>query len=376
MSETADVVVIGGGSTGSSVAWHLASAGLTVRLLERGTIASGSSGDSPGIVRQYYANPALARLAARGLRAYRQWAETFDGDCGYQRTGFLTGVAQAEWEHTGGQVHQQQSDGIGIELYSPTQMRALMADLEVDGLAGAVFEPDAGYCDARATARSFAQGARRFGAVIDEHRAARRINAVNGRVTGVETDRGRIDSPVVVNAAGPWAASLAATCGANLPISASRQSVAICRIGAQVDEARLPGYSERGLGFYLRLDSPGVYMIGSLPPDDSCPVDPDALRRQMNGDVIRRYCERAAQRFSRLSGASPVGSRVSFFDDTPDGNPIVGVDPRIEGLIVAAGLSGHGFKFAPVFGQEIAALIDGGKMHVDLHQFEVSRFID
>lgn len=376
MRETADVVVIGGGSTGSSVAWHLARAGLTVRLLERGTIASGSSGDSPGIVRQYYANPALARLAARGLRAYRQWAEAFDGDCGYRRTGFLTSVAQAEWDHTCEQVRQQQLDGIGVELYSPTQMRSLMVDLEADGLTGAVFEPDAGYCDARATARSFAQGARRFGAVIDEHRTARRIHTVNGRVTGVETDRGRIDAAVLVNAAGPWAESLAATCGASLPISASRQSVAICRIEAQVDEMRLPGYSERGSGFYLRPDSHGVYMIGSLAPDDSGPVDPDALRRPMDGDVIRRYCERAAQRFSRLSGALPIGSKVSFFDDTPDGNPIVGVDPRVEGLIVAAGLSGHGFKFAPVFGQEIAALIEGGKMHLDLRQFEVNRFLD
>lgn len=117
-------------------------------------------------------------------------------------------------------------------------------------------------------------------------------------------------------------------------------------------------------------------MIGSLAPDDSGPVDPDTLRPQMDGDVSQRYCERAAQRFPRLSGASPVGSRVSFFDDTPDGNPIVGVDPRVDGLIVTAGLSGRGFKFAPVFGQEIAALIDGGKMHVDLDQFEVSRFLD
>ncbi|MCC8396881.1 FAD-binding oxidoreductase [Paraburkholderia sp. MMS20-SJTR3] len=376
MHETADVVVIGGGTTGSSVALHLARAGLTVRLLERGTIASGASGDSPGIVRQYYANPALARLAARGLRAYRQWAEIFDGDCGYQRTGFLTGVDHAEWERACGQVHQQQSDGIGVKLCSPTQMRASMPDFDADGLAGAIYEPDAGYCNARATAQSFSQGARRFGAVVDEQRAARRIHTLNGRVTGVETDRGRIDTAIVVNAAGPWAASLAATCGANLPISASRQSVAICRIAGQAEEARLPGYSERGRGFYLRPDSPGVYMIGSLAPADSGPVGPDALRCLMDGDATRRYCERAAQRFSRLSEALPIGSRVSFFDDTPDGNPIVGVDPRVEGLIVAAGLSGHGFKFAPVFGQEIAALIGGGKMHVDLHQFKVSRFLD
>ncbi|MFM0696375.1 FAD-dependent oxidoreductase [Paraburkholderia sp. SIMBA_055] len=376
MRETADVVVIGGGSTGSSVAWHLARAGLTVRLLERKAIASGSSGDSPGIVRQYYANQALARLAARGLQAYRQWAEMFDGDCGYRRTGFLTGVTHDDWENTCRQVHQQKSDGIGVELYSPTHMRAWITDFEFDGLAGAVYEQDAGYCDARATARSFAQGAQRLGAVIDERRAAHRIHTINGRVTGVETDSGRIDAAIVVNAAGPWAAYLAATCDANLPISASRQSVAICRVKAQAEEAPLPGYSERGRGFYLRPDTLGVYVVGSLAPDDSGSVNPDAFRSQMDDDASRRYCERAAQRFSRLSDASPVGSRVSFFDDTPDGNPIVGVDPRVDGLIVAAGLSGHGFKFAPVFGHEIAALVDAGKMHADLDQFKVSRFLD
>jgi glycine/D-amino acid oxidase-like deaminating enzyme len=376
MRETADVVVIGGGSTGSSVAWHLARAGLAVRLLERKSIASGSTGDTPGIVRQYYANPALARLASRGLQAYRQWADLFDGDCGYRRTGFLTGVAPVDWDDTCRQVRQQKSDGIGVELYSPAQIEAWLPDFRFDGLAGAVYEQDAGYCNARATARSFARGARRLGVVIDECRAAHQIHTKNGRVIGVETDRGRIDAPIVINAAGPWAANLAATCDANLPIFASRQSVAICRLKSPIEDERLPGYSERGSGFYLRPDTPSVYMVGSLAPDDSEPIDPDAFRPRMDGATSRRYCERAAQRFRRLSDASPGGSRVSFFDDTPDGNPIVGVDPRVDGLIVAAGLSGHGFKFAPVFGQEIAAIIGAGRMDGDLDQFKVSRFLD
>lgn len=372
MRETADIVVIGAGTTGCAIAWHLARNGATVRLVERCDIGAGSSGASPGIVRQYYADSALAILARAGLDTYRHWGERVGGECGYRRTGFATAVSAEDERVKRAHVAALQAKGIELEWLPVEVLRRRFLDLRADDLAGAVFEADAGYCDARATARTYADGARAYGAAIDLGCAALRVMTEGGRVTGVETDRGRIDCSIVVNAAGPWAAVLAARSGLPLPIAASRQGVAIVRIG-EAAGGNLPGFSDRAAGFYLRPDAPGHYIIGSLRAEDSGPTDPDHIGRAMDDAEAIRYRDRAARRFARLTGAIPIGRRVSFFDDTPDGNPLFGPDPRVSGLFIAAGLSGHGFKFAPVFGQAAADWVFTRRMQPEMRPFAVLR---
>jgi glycine/D-amino acid oxidase-like deaminating enzyme len=373
MHEYADVIVIGAGTTGTSAAWHLARAGASVRLLDKGAIASGSSGASPGIVREYYADPELSQLAARGVRAYRDWQQHYPGICGYRRTGFLTGIPAHEQVATQANIERLQAAGAALEWLSPVQAQALVPDLYTDGLAGAVYEPEAGYCDPRLTARSFAAGASAMGAEIEEGRAAQRIVCQSGRVVGVQTDTGFIASTRVINAAGPWAAALAADCQAPLPITATRQSVGIVQVCGP--DQLMPGYCDREAGFYLRPDSPGTYFIGSLIAAQSVPINPDAFDRTLSDESVLAYRDRAAGRLKRLVNAQPIGHRVSFFDNTPDGNPIVGADPRVQGLMVAAGLCGHGFKFAPLFGQAIAQWVVEGKMPEVMAPFAVERFI-
>lgn len=371
-----DVVVIGGGTTGCGVAWSLARAGLKVRLIERNAIASGASGASPGIVRQYYANPALSVLAAEGLRIYREWDEIVGGNCGYQATGFLSAVSSNDWDVVLKRVESLKALGIQIEAISARALGALLPDWNPDGLAGAVYESTAGYCNATATAKSFADAAMRYGAVIEEHRTVQEILSRHGRIEGVVTDKGLLRCPLVVNAAGPWAAALSRTCHAMLPISSSRQCVGTVALQDDERGARIPGYSDREAGFYLRPEMPNRYLIGSLAPCDSGPTDPDRLDRIMSEHTIRQFAARASVRFSRLNSATPMEGRVSFFDETPDGNPIVGRDPRIEGLFIAAGLSGHGFKFAPVFGRAIVQEITSKEGCVGMECFLVKRFLE
>lgn len=375
MRETADVVVIGAGTTGCAIAWHLARSGAAVRLVERSDIGAGASGASPGIVRQYYADSTLAILARAGLDTYRHWGDVVGGECGYRRTGFATAVSIAQEQTARAHIAALQAKGIELEWWPREILGRRFPDLQGDDLAGAVFEADAGYCDARATALTYAHRAHAYGTIIDIRCAALRIVVQGDGVAAVETERGRIDCGIVVNAAGPWAATLAARCGAPVPISASRQGVAIFSIGDE-KSAILPGFSDRDAGFYLRPDSPGRYFIGSLRADDSGATDPDNVGRAMDDAEAIRYRDRAARRFARLAEAIPIGRRVSFFDDTPDGNPLFGPDPRISGLFIAAGLSGHGFKFAPVFGQAADDWVSGRRMRPEIYAFAVERALE
>lgn len=379
MHEYADVIVIGAGTTGTSAAWHLARTGMSVRLLDKGAIAAGSSGASPGIVREYYADPALSRLAARGVQGYRDWQQHYPGTCGYRRTGFLTAVPEYERLFTQANLERLHAAGSTLQWYSAAQAQALVPDLNTEGLAGAIYEPDAGYCDPRQTARSFAAGAQALGAVIEEGRGAQHIVCQAGRVIGVQTSSGFIACSRVVNAAGPWAAALAADCQAPLPIQATRQAVAIVQTSAE--NPAMPGYCDREAGFYLRPDAPGSYFIGLLGAAEGELIDPDTFDRTLSNKTLLAYRDRAAGRVQRLREALPADRRVSFFDTTPDGNPIVGADPRVPGLMVAAGLCGHGFKFAPLFGQAIARWTIarwamGGAVEQALLTFAVERFLD
>ncbi|QIH10755.1 MULTISPECIES: FAD-binding oxidoreductase [unclassified Pseudomonas] len=375
MHDHADVIVIGGGTTGASVAWHLVRTGLSVRLLEKGAIASGSSGASPGIVRQYYADPALSHLAAQGVQAYRDWSQHYPGECGYRQTGFLTGITQHQERSTKDNISLLREQGGAIQWLSPAEAQLLVPDLCTEGLAGLVYEPESGYCDPRLTAQSFALGAQKLGAVIENKRAARQIVCKGGRVQGVQTDSGFIACEYVVNAAGPWASALAGGCAAPLPIVATRQCVGIVAVKPVDDLPPMPGYSDRDSGFYLRPDDEDRYFIGSLLREDSELINPDAFDRSMSDQSVRHYRDRAVMRLRRLEGARPVGSRVSFFDDTPDGNPIVGADPRISGMLVAAGLCGHGFKFAPIFGQAIALWMERKTLLEGMAPFSMERFL-
>jgi len=374
MARTADAVVIGAGSTGASVAFHLAARGLRVALVDRGAIAGGPTGVSPAILRQNYADPALARLAREGLRTFQRWTEEVGGDCRFVQTGFVTGVAAPDLEQLRATVALQRSLGIAIELLTPAEFGELQPDAVLEGLAGAAYEPGAGYCDPGAATAALVAAAARHGAEVMQGVAVHDIRVHAGRVVGIETSDGAIDTPVVVNAAGPWASRLARATGTELPIKVTRHCVARVSLPRPSRWPALVAYAERGR-FYLRPATDAYCLVGSLDHAvDSREVQPDDYPRDVDDAVVARFAARAALRFRRLDGATGRGGFASVFDDTPDGNPLVGADHRVEGSFVAAGLSGHGFKLCPVFGRGIADLITLGKTELPLDGLAVNRF--
>jgi sarcosine oxidase, subunit beta len=226
---TAEVVVVGGGSTGASIAYHLARRGVVgVVLLEQGFLASGATGRSSAIVRQHYAYPVTARMAKLALDVFQRFDEVIGGACGFTRTGYLALVGPDDREALAGNVAMQAAVGVRTRIVGPAKIRELVPQMAVDDLAAAAHEPDAGYADPAGTTAALARRARELGAPIVEGTPVRRIVVAGGAVTGVETSAGSVATPtVVVVAAGGWTPRLLAPLGVEVPITNTLHQIGV-----------------------------------------------------------------------------------------------------------------------------------------------------
>src|SRR5688572_13126121 len=229
MATTADVVIIGGGATGTSTAYHLAKRGVkNVVLLEKEFLASGPTGRSSACVRQHYSTPETCRLVLKALRFFERFEELTGGrSAGFVRTGYLLGVDDRLRKQMEASVRLQQSQGIDSRLISPEEARAIEPRLAIEDLTAACYEPEAGYADPSQTTQGFAGAAREMGLRVMEQTTVTAIRTTGDRVTAVETSRGTIETPKVVNAAGTWSHHVAKTLGIDVPITVCRHKIAL-----------------------------------------------------------------------------------------------------------------------------------------------------
>ncbi|MGH7266535.1 MAG: NAD(P)/FAD-dependent oxidoreductase [Candidatus Rokuibacteriota bacterium] len=375
MSETADAVVVGGGCTGASIAFHLAERGLgRIVLLEKGALASGPTGRSTAVVRQHYSNEVTARMALESLRAFQAWPDRVGGTCGFVQVGFLVGVREADRPALEGNVALQRAVGIDVRLLSVDDLRRLEPQLFTDDLAAAAYEPEAGYCDPVSTTTSLADAARRRGARVVQGRAVTGIRLERGRVSAVETDAGSIATPVVVNAAGAWAHRLAALVGVDLPIEPSRHPV--CAFRRPADFGRAPAiYVDFVHRFYMRPETGDLCLVGSIDPADAGHLaDPDRYDEGAGLETITDFGSRVARRYPALERGFSRGGWAGIYDVTPDWHPILDAIETVPGFYVAAGFSGHGFKLCPAVGRMMAELITKATREGGLESFAADRF--
>ncbi len=371
----ADVVVVGGGCTGSSAAFWLASRHNTrVVLLERDTIASGPTGRSSGIVRMHYSFDPLIRLALRSLEQLQEFESAVGGSADFRRTGFLIVVPPGLEETLAANVRLQQQIGVETHLLDPRAIREVDPRLTIDDIGKAAYEPGSGYADGYATSTAFAAAARRSGAAVMERTPATRLLVEGSRITGVETPSGRISAGAVLVAGGPWTRGLLAPLGIDLPIRSTRHQVVI--LEAPPNESPLgPVLVDIGQGFYLRPDIGGQFLGGSVEESPEEEVSPDSFNEGADLDFVERIAACLERRIPAFEGVAFRDGYASLYDVTPDWQPVLGSLPGYEGLFVAAGFSGHGFKLSPAVGEELASLIvTGGWGAIDLGLFRASRF--
>lgn len=369
-------MVIGGGSTGTSVAFHLARRKFgKVALIERDSVGAGPTARSIGIIRLHYTYEPLIRLAQRSLELFTRFAELTGAVCDFTRCGFLLLAAAQQLDGLRANVDLQRRLGVNTSVLATHDLARLDPRMNLDDVAGGAFEPDSGFADGYATAAGFAAAARREGAEIWEATAVERILVDGGRVRGVHTSRGEVSAPVVLVAAGPWTSHLMRPLGVDVPIQSSRQQVV--QLAPPASFGRLGRVIEdMALGFYVRPEAGETVLAGVLEEEVEQLVDPGGFRQGVDFDFVERVGRLWSRRFPSAAAAEFRRGYASLYDITPDWQPVLGTVAGWSGLYLAAGFSGHGFKLSPALGEVLAGLIAGETPATDIAMFRLSRFAE
>ena len=375
MAERADVIVVGAGVQGASLAFHLARRGVDVLVLERSSVAAGATGRSSGFVRMHYDLASDARLAWLSFPYFRDWAATVGaGDCAFVRTGFVQVVPAAQADELRANVAMQQALGIDTCVIDGSELARLMPGIVTDDIVVAAYEPQSGYADPSGTAAGFLEAARRDGARLI---SGCRVDAVaidGGRVTGVHTARGTFAAPVVVDAAGAWARQLAATAGLDVPIEPWRHDTAYFGLphGRSAD---FPIVLDNGNQVYFRPEGCELMLVG-LESNSEVGGSPDRPEDGIAQAIVEQMAARIVARVPWMSAGTLRTSHGGQDGITPDQRPVLG-PAGPDGFYLACGFSGTGFKTAPAIGASLAELIvDGSSATADLGPYRLSRFAD
>ncbi len=369
--EVYDVVIIGGGVIGASVAWRLAALGCTdVLLLEREPdLATGSTGRSVGGIRHQFSSAVNVRLSLASVQQFHRFTEDTGEPAHFVWCGYLflfdNGV---DWAQAQRQVVLQRALGVeGVVTLSPDEAARLVPGLRVDDLVGATLCTRDGYGDPYSICQGYAKAARRRGVRVRSGVEVTGIEIAEQRVQAVETTEGRIVCRTVVNCAGPWAAEVGRLAGVELPIVPLKRQVYITDRfdGLPADMPMVIDFSP---SFYFRREGPGI-MFGMTNKDE-----PPGFDQTVDPGWLETTIEQALRRIPVLAEARVMRGWAGLYDTTPDANPILGPIPDLAGFLVAAGFSGHGFMHSPATGQALAEMALGLPPSIDVADLAVTRF--
>lgn len=381
MSETADVVIVGGGLEGAAAAWALSRRGVTdVVVLERNTVGSGMTGKSSGIVRCHYGVSSLAAMAAVGLEVFEQGEELFGTDIGFRQTGYVVGVGEQNVESLRKSLAAQRAVGVDTEEIDKAEVAKLWPFADLTPFAAFGWEARGGYGDAYQTAQAFSTTARAAGVRVRQGATVTELLIEDSRVTGVRlADGTEIGAGTVVVATGVWTRPFLAPYGVDVPIKVIREQIVMINPG--VATGPVPVFSDLVSLQYVRPEVGGDILFGNsdLPSyADIDPADPNDYLNRATEAFVDVTVDKVGTRFPGFADAAISSSYAGCYDVTPDWNPVISAGP-LEGLVIAAGFSGHGFKIAPAVGQLVADIIVDGHSsdpRIPASDFRFSRFAE
>jgi sarcosine oxidase subunit beta len=377
---TADVVIIGGGCMGTSVAWHLARLGITdVVLLERHSqLGTEATGRNAGGVRHQFSHEANVRLSLESIALLERFEEEVGHPVDLHQDGYLfllsTPDSVAAFERN---VAMQRRLGVQVDWLDAAEARNLAPGIDPEGVLAATFCARDGIADPSGVTLGFAGAARALGARIRTDAAVTGIGTAGGRITTVETTRGSVATGVVVDAAGPWASDIGRMAGVAVPIEPLRRHIFVAEPpssagwlldGAPTAPASRVMVIDFETTFYFHRE--GANLLFGM----GDPAEPFGYDQEVDWDVLEKIAPVAARRLPVLEDAPIAHAWAGLYEMSPDAMPILGPAGGLDGFHLIGGFSGHGFQHAPAAGRIVADLIAGRDPGADLSPFSFERF--
>ncbi len=366
----ADVVIIGGGIVGVSIAYHVAKAGIRdVLLLEKGIMGQGATGKCAGGIRTQFSTRINLEFSRLSLKAFDLFRQELGVDPEFRRIGYLflafrkehLAVFRANQELMG-------EMGLDVELLDPDAISRRWPFLRTDDVLGGAYTDQDGYAGPHEVLQGYAKGARRMGASLAEGVEVTAIAADKGCVRGVTTSNGeQIQTPLVINAAGPYAARVAAMAGLELPVTPVRRQVFFTDSFADLPET-FPLIIDLERGWYMRREGQGILLSGPQDSEGSFNEETDFQGKEWAASL-------SMDRVPVLARARIMRGWAGLYEVSPDQHAIIGEFPELKGFLCANGFSGHGFQHSPATGLVVAELVTGKKNRIlDLHSLRPARF--
>ena len=375
LPKSVDAVVIGAGVNGAATAYYLVGKGLKdVLVIDRGSLASGQTAASSGVVRQHYGHEVTARMAKDSLTFFQNFEELTGGRAEFKTCGVIVVGSDDKLATVRDVVAMQQRVGIRTDMVDRDTILELEPDMYLEDVAGGAWEPDAGYADPVGTTAGLMDAAVRGGARVQYDSAVLRLAVDGGRVTGVETAAGPVACEHVIMAAGPWNESLVRSLGAELPIRSSRHPVLVYGHPS----GRRPEHIIFDLNqiMYSRPEGADMTLVGTLDIAHSHnDADPDDFDRQPTIDEVAEWGQMLLTRFPEYSDIETRRGWCGIYEYSPDWHHVIDELPGADGCWIVGGTSGHGFKLAPAVGDIVSDLVLGSAPRYDISDFRLDRFI-
>jgi sarcosine oxidase subunit beta len=372
MSNTADVIIIGAGVHGASLAFHLVQRGVKAIILEKKFVAAGATGRSSGLVRMHYDVRQDTELAWVSFQYFRNWKDMVGGDCGFTRTGFLQLVAREDTETLKANVAMHQDIGVPALLVDADDIKRLAPYFTADDVELAAFEPESGYAMPSDAANAMVGAARERGARLIQDCAVTGIIA-DSTVKGVRTTQGEFFAPIIVNAAGAWAGKLNELAGLALPYDTWRHDTMFVARPREIGPSH-PAVIDFANDMYFRPEG-GLTLVGL---EDGNPLgeSPDCDTDHARAGFVERGIDRIRKRIPIMDNGGLHSAHGGYDGITPDQHPMLGAAGP-DGFYLDCGFSGTGFKISPAVGLCMSELIlDGKAKTVDLSIYASQRFAE
>jgi sarcosine oxidase subunit beta len=370
LPKSADVVVIGGGVMGASTAYHLAKEGIAdVILLEKEPyFGQGATGRCAGGIRHQFATEVNVQLSIASLHMLDRFKEETGQDADIRKCGYLFVLTdEKDLSSFKLNVEMQQKLGVATQWLDPEQIHSLVPMMEFPDALGGTFNTDDGLADPNSVVMGYIQSARREGARALTDTEVTGIAVKSGKVQSVGTNHGRIETPAVVNAAGPWASLIGKMAGVEIPITPLRRQM-ITTTPLPDLPPEFPFVIDFARSLYFHREGEGL-LTGMSNPDETPGFD-----QSIDDEWEVQAISAAAERMPLLERAGRLSAWAGLYEVTPDAHPIYGQTP-IEGFWVVGGFSGHGFMHGPISGKLIQEFIMHGKAEtVDVSSLDLARF--